>query len=86
MFTGVKSDSPKIEKNTYDLQKDIMNSLFSVSERIEDLPKRIIRAAPGTRRGRFGRPVLEPPMDPPIEPSTFAKPKVSKDGKNSYFV
>lgn len=83
IFTGVEPDSPKIEKDTYNLQKDILNSLFTARGRIEDAPRRIIRPATD-RIGRFGRPVLEPPEDIPIEPRFFAKPKVSKDGKHSY--
>lgn len=83
MFTGVETDSPKIEKDTYNLQKDILNSLFSAPGRIEDAPRRIIR--PVTRKtGRFGSLVLEPPEDIPIAPRTFAKRKVTKDGKHSY--
>lgn len=82
MFTGVETDPPKKEKDTYDLQKDILNSLFSASRRIEDAPRRIIR--PVTDRiGRFRRLVLEPPEDIPIEPRTFAKPKVTKDAAES---
>lgn len=78
MFTGVETDSPKLEKDTYDLQKDILNSLFSAPGRIEDAPRRIIR--PVTDRiGKFRRLVLEPPEDLPIAPRTFAKPKVTKD-------
>lgn len=83
MFTGVKTDSPKKEKDTYDLQKDILNSLFCASRRIEDAPRSIIRPVTN-RTGRFGRLVLEPPEDIPIAPRTFAKPKVTKDGKHSY--
>ncbi|XP_074370288.1 putative nuclear RNA export factor SDE5 isoform X2 [Apium graveolens] len=77
MLTGVETDSTKLEKDTYDLQKDILNSLFSASRRIEEAPRKIIRPAT-SRTGRFGRLVLEPPEDIPIGPRTFAKPKVTK--------
>ena len=84
MFTGVETNSPKKDKDT--LQKDIMNSLFNVAGRIEDPPRRIIRPVTGMRRGRHGRPVLEPPEDIIVEPRIRAKPKVVKEGKHSYFL
>ncbi|KAL1821579.1 hypothetical protein ACET3Z_016448 [Daucus carota] len=77
MFTGVETNSPKKDKDT--LQKDIMNSLFNVAGRIEDPPRRIIRPVTGMRRGRHGRPVLEPPEDIIVEPRIRAKPKVVKE-------
>lgn len=82
MLTRNESELQNRDLDKYNLQKEVLESLFTVPERVEELPKRIIRPTEARRRRAFGSLVTEPLRDRTTENRKIAKPKVTTDGKH----
>ena len=72
----------KKEKDKYDLQREILGSLFTAPERAQEKPKRTIpRNRVVSRSSAFGRPVVEPLKETKIEETFVAiKPLGAGEG------
>lgn len=61
-LTRIGRLSPKREKDRYDLQKEVLNALFTAPERTEKAPRLIRPMREVRRRKLFGK-VVEPLVD-----------------------
>ncbi|XP_059662626.1 putative nuclear RNA export factor SDE5 isoform X2 [Cornus florida] len=75
-------ESPKRDKNRYDLQREILEALFTVPERVEKAP-RLTRNVKEVRRSRaFGQVVVQPFKDDTTEHIIAnPEPHISEDDK-----
>lgn len=82
VLTGNGSKLPKRDLDKYNLQKEVLKSLFTVPERVEDQPRRIIRPMEPRTSRAFGSLVTEPLRDRPIDTRRIATSEVISDGKH----
>ena len=73
------TESPKKDKDRLALQKEVLEALFTVPERCEEVPKRIL---PVRRSRAFGKPVVETFTDTAImhKIATVQPIEVTRDG------
>lgn len=80
-----RNASYKSDKDRYTLQKEVLEALFTVPERSEEVPEKIIPVRNVRRSRGFGRVVVGPLKDTTIEHKTvIAKLLVTEDGKQFY--
>lgn len=85
---GIRRLSPKREKDRYDLQKEVLNALFTAPERTEKAPRLIRPMREVRRRKLFGK-VVEPLVDTTTKTVNIeqeATEEESIDDKDSYEV
>ncbi|KAK3037940.1 hypothetical protein RJ639_031831 [Escallonia herrerae] len=74
-----ESGVPKRDRDRYNLQKEVLESLFSVPGRVQEAPKRNLPVREGSRT-RFGQVVTEPIIDiPTIRRTVTVTSQVSED-------
>jgi len=83
---GTELHQQQKQKQRYDLQKEVLSSLFDYQghSEVEEAPKRIVKDL--NMKSRFGRVVFEPPKDSPEELNIdmdFSRPE-NIDGTSCY--
>lgn len=87
--TGRELRLPRREKEKQDLQKEVLQALFSAPERIEEKPERIQPIRGDRQRTPYGRFVAKPPEETNLENLTFitirqVSERSDDNGENSY--